>query len=175
MLYRIHTMDEVGVDMSEILHYPYILEEFDEPVIKSILSQMTPDNMIIIYTSKKNEEVADQTEQIYNTKFACDQISQELAESLTTANFNDIETELGLENPPKFAMPPLNNYIPYNCEVLKSSEKQEFTQIDMGSYENCTLWFKQDDTFEQPDLNVKVLLSTDDLNHRTDTRSKLFK
>ena len=37
IFYRIHMMEEIGVDMSEILYYPYILEEFDELMIKSML------------------------------------------------------------------------------------------------------------------------------------------
>ena len=172
---RIKQLEEVDVSMDQILHFPYILEEFDEDSIRNQLNEMKPENWLMFYSSISNEGIADQTEVIYNTKFHCEEIDKSLIEELSEITFDKIESESDKVHKSIFDYPPKNNFIPYNIINLKSKEKESFKQIEVEGVTHCKAWYKRDDKFEQPKIDVILVLRTSDLNHHTDTKSKIFK
>ena len=172
---RIRSLDELNISMDRILYYPYILEEFDEEAIKSQLNEMTPENWLVFFSSKDNEEIADKTEVIYNTKFHSDDIEQSLLDELAGVTFESIESEFPKAHDNVFDYPPKNNFIPYNIQNLKSDAKEEFKLVNIEGIQNCKVWYKRDDSYEQPKINTRMVLRTADLNHNTDAKSKIFK
>ena len=94
-----------------------------------MLNEMTPENIIVIYNSKIHEDVADQTEKIYNTKFSKEELDPDLAEELRTITFKDIEGEYMAD---AHISNSVNKFIPYNCELFDEEEEEAVVHIDLS-------------------------------------------
>lgn len=175
LAWRINKLVKRGISMEELLYYPYILEEFDEEVIKFHINELSPHKWMVFLTTKSNSEVADETEVIYNTKFNCTDINKEFLEELDQISFDQIESEGAKTHTCIFGYPPKNDFIPYNAQILKSETPTEYKLIDTPDLKNCKVWFKMDDKFDLPKINVKVVLRTNDLDHNKWAKSKIFK
>jgi len=172
---RIKKLVDRNISMDQLLYYPYILEDFDEEAIKSHINEMKAHKTIVMFTTKKHHTKTDQIEVVYNTDFSCEDISQEFLDELDKITFEDIESKEEVMHKYKFDYPPKNEFIPYNTEIMKADTLQEFDKLDTSSFKNCNLWFKMDDKFDQPKVNVKAILRTNDLDHRINAKSKVFK
>ena len=172
---RMQKLVERNVDMDNILYYPYLLEEYDEEAIRAYLSAMTPENTMIFFSTKSHEDIADQTEHHYHTKYQCSDFDQAFIEELSSISFDKLESDGTKTHNKTFHLPAKNEFIPYNSESMKSPELNEFRQLDMSEIKNCKAWYKQDDKFDQPRCNIRVILRTDDLDHKSSAKGKVFK
>ena len=104
---RIRKLIDLGITLDNLLYFPFILEEFDENTIKNLLNEMKPENWLIFFSSKTNDEITDQTEVIYNTKFSCWEIDEQFIEELSWITFDMIGqegeylTKIEFDYPPK--------------------------------------------------------------------------
>jgi insulysin len=175
LAWRMNKLVKRGISMEELLYYPYILEEFDEDIIKSHIHEMSPHRSMVFLTTKSNSELANETEAIYNTKFNCSDIKGEFLEELDQITFEQIESEGGKTHSWVFGYPPKNDFIPYDSQILKSETPTEFKLISTPELKDCKVWFKMDDKFDLPKINAKVVLRTNDLDHSKCAKAKIFK
>lgn len=130
---NMHQLLEKGIDMSQIIRYPYMLDDFEPKAITGLINEMTAQNMLIFYSSKKNNDTADLLDEIYQTKYSREDIDPELIERLNSANFTEIEAEITQEFMPYWKMPPQNNFIPYDCKSLSCDEPQEYRNVPLDN------------------------------------------
>ena len=111
---------------------------------------------------------------IYDTAYSCESTSEDFLHQLSQVTFESLHDEES-KNESTFAYLLKNEFIPYNIQYLKSDSKQEFRELEISNPNHCKVWYKQDDEYEQPKINVKVVFRTLDLKHREDPKSKIFK
>lgn len=138
-------------DAANIIWNSYAFEKFDVEEIEALLSLLTPDNMFCMYMSPKlNEEKEKnpdlyQKEYWYSTYFKKENFAEEFKERLTTILPPD-DMALGVPTPNHF-MPS-----PENLKCLKLD--LESPAVPKLISEEPEVWFKQDDSFNQPIIYV---------------------
>mmetsp|Transcript_19277 Transcript_19277/g.17101 ORF Transcript_19277/g.17101 Transcript_19277/m.17101 type:complete len:136 (+) Transcript_19277:429-836(+) len=118
------------IDMEYLLYYPYMLEEFNPEVIQEKLDHMTPENLIVVYTSKTHEGIADETEAIYNTKFARGELDEGFLDELRNITFQEIEGDY--IQTAEIDTKSKNVFIPYNCEQFEEEDEEPVVMIDFS-------------------------------------------
>lgn len=130
---RIEKLQCRDIDMENLLYYPYMLEEFNEDDIQEKLSEMTPENLILVHTSKIHKDATDQVEKIYDTEFKTEEISPELLEELKDISFEKIEGESLQDAKLGFYK---NEFIPYNTTLFDEEEEHPVVHIDLSQPES---------------------------------------
>jgi len=67
------------------------------------------------------------------------------------------------DNGKKLDLPPPNNLIPSNFDVLPPCPEHSKQPVFAKQWENCDLWFKKDDKFLKPKGNISTRIYTTDL------------
>eukprot|EP01119_Soliformovum_irregulare_P001380 TRINITY_DN1109_c0_g3_i2.p1 TRINITY_DN1109_c0_g3~~TRINITY_DN1109_c0_g3_i2.p1 ORF type:complete len:1008 (+),score=272.27 TRINITY_DN1109_c0_g3_i2:154-3177(+) len=126
-----------------VISGPYLFQLFDEPLIRSMLSYLTPANCFVFVIAQKFEESANLTEKWYGTKYFVEEISQSLQEVIRDVEHN---SELSLPVP--------NIFIPtdFTLQPLIKAIKPDLIK-ETPLYK---LWHKQDDKFFLPKVNVSI-------------------
>ena len=156
--------------MEDLLWIPYAWEDYDPENIKETLDYFKPDNMYAIYHSqllKKEMESnpeAFQTERFYTKHFTVEELSDDYIQKLS-----EILPEEGM----KLDFAPPNHYMP-EIDNLKNMKKQRDDPEKPGvpkllaNDTNFEIWFKQDDTFDQPYIWINAKILTNDCNFALD-------
>jgi len=104
--------------IENIIDAPYIYQDFDKTAIKQTLAQLTPDNLLVWYISKK--EKTDQQMHFYAGKYRLEPISNNEIASWS------IKSKLGL------ALPEVNQLLPENFELYtKASKKGDVPELTL--------------------------------------------
>lgn len=135
--------------MNEVLSGCYLLEEFRPDLIKMVLDLLTPENMRVAVVGMKYKEMADKTEEWYNTQYSIEDISEEFLQKLSSTKLNECLT-----------LPPRNEFIPSKFDLIKLDEEVESTPVIIHSSEMTRLWYKQDNTFLLPKACVNIELKS---------------
>ena len=108
-------------DPEDVISGPYILYEFDEELIKeTVLSRLTPENMVAFLVSPSFEGKAEREERWYGTKFNEDRIPTDVVSSWVEAHFCD-----ELEEPtPNIFIPKKLDVKPYDGPQLEEKEEE---------------------------------------------------
>ena len=66
-------------------------------------------------------------------------------------------------NKKKLGLPPANNLIPKNFDILEKNELYSVKPTLLKQWEDTDLWYKKDDKFERPKAIVSMKIYTNDL------------
>uniref|UniRef100_A0A1B6DGR0 Peptidase M16 C-terminal domain-containing protein n=1 Tax=Clastoptera arizonana TaxID=38151 RepID=A0A1B6DGR0_9HEMI len=133
----VHSMREFPMD--EVLSGGYVLEEWQPDLINYVLSYLNPDNVRVAVVGKQFENITDQAELWYGTKYKAEKIPQE-----TIQNWKDGSLYEDLHLPSK------NEFIPSNFDLLPPEENPNPFPDIIKETSLTRVWFKQDDVYHLP-------------------------
>lgn len=116
--------------------------------------------------SKSFEEETDQIEEWYQTKYKVEDFSPSLLQKMQKPN-------LKLEKL-KLDIPPKNNLIPTNFDILEANEGLSKIPVLLKSTDSYDLWYKKDDKFDRPKSYVSLKLYTEDCNMGKAPEARVF-
>lgn len=143
------------------------VEIFDKEKIKSIIEEIcNPKNCNIVIRSKSFDGKTDRVEQWLETKFSVEDIPSSLFAKMQNPNicFKDV----------KMTLPPPNNLIPKNFEILDKNEKLSTKPEMVRKWPEAELWYKKDDKFKKPKAIVNMKLFTKDSGFGTSISGRVF-
>lgn len=154
--------------LRDLIKSQYLFEEFDQARIREIGALLAdPKNALISLLSKSfKEETLPELEPWYNIKFSSEPYSAEFLATLTNPVVKDNGKKLGL--------PPPNNLIPSNFDILPECPDHSRQPVFAQEWENADLWFKKDDKFQKPKGNVGMRIYTTDNNFGSAPMSRVF-
>nr|XP_018915605.1 PREDICTED: nardilysin-like [Bemisia tabaci] len=119
---------------------PDLYEKYDPELIKSYLDQMIPENAIIFIRSKDEVKPLDLEEFWFKTKYRVDDFGSELLEHVKSFKL-----------PKSVTIPPPNNFIPSNFDLLPSPQSANPFPVKIDSpSDHFEIWYKQDVEFKMP-------------------------
>ena len=74
----------------------------------------------------------------------------------------------------KLDLPPANNLIPKNFDILPKNEEQSALPKLIKSWNDTDLWYKKDDKFERPKASVNLKFFTQDCGLGLNADSRIF-
>jgi insulysin len=126
-----------------------------------------PDTLNIILRSKSFEGQTTDVEEWYSTKYSVAPFSDELKKKIISPACPITSKKLDL--------PPANNLIPKNFDILAKNEEQSALPKLIGKDWNDTdLWYKKDDKFERPKASVNLKFYTQDCDLGLNADSRIF-
>lgn len=143
----------------EILSGPYQLSVLDTENINQVLTQLKPDNALVLLIHPEAKTTA--TSQYYKTPYQQQNLTGE-----TVANWRTVavDNRLSLPNP--------NPFIPTQLDVIplakEASSLYKFTPQLIFQDQFKTVWFEQDDEFRTPKVDIHLLLKTNTANQSTE-------
>jgi secreted Zn-dependent insulinase-like peptidase len=121
----------------DVLRADFLMDQYDEPLIRGYLEKLTPDNTIIAVLA--HGVTADKHDPWYHTAYQTMHPSpQELASWRNTSIDNAL------------ALPDKNPFIPENTGMLTLAADATPVPLRIEHQPGLELWFKQDDTFRLP-------------------------
>lgn len=137
-----------------VLVGPYLCEEFDEPLIRQILSSLNPNNVCVYILGKEFESIAKEEEKWYGTKYTIEPLSDEFVKQLEDVSLH-----------PELHLPTKNEFITTDF-ALRPVIEEDLSESPQLISEDSALkvWHKQDTTFKVPRMNVYMTFASPVLN-----------
>ncbi|KAL0270074.1 UNVERIFIED_CONTAM: hypothetical protein PYX00_007602 [Menopon gallinae] len=132
--------------MEDILIAPYIIDDWNPSLIIKSMEQLKPKNIRLAVIGQKFDNITDQTEPWYGTKYKLETIPNDTLQAWENSG---LCSELALPKP--------NDFITNNFEIYPREEAQPHPVIIQESL-LTRVWYKQDDKFLLPRANIKFEL-----------------
>jgi len=157
-------------DIKEINRKAFLYEKLDKDDIMNRLELMEPNNMYVIHHSLAHKKLKEtnpevfKTEKWYNKEFGVEELTEEQIDKLK---------KIQIEDGVKMGNAPPNTFLPKKLELNKASELsgkpgKVFSDV------NSEIYFKQDDQFDQPLVELRCKINTNDCDFPNTTESLLF-
>ncbi|KYQ54450.1 Insulin-degrading enzyme, partial [Trachymyrmex zeteki] len=124
--------------MNEVLCAQCIYPEWRPDLIEEIMGYLTPQNVRIYVGAKAYENIANETERWYGTKYKKVKVHKETMDMWNSAGFNDV-----------LKLPPKNEFIATIFDIKPQTNVQKFPII-LEDTSFVRLWYKKDDEFLVP-------------------------
>ncbi|XP_012541828.2 insulin-degrading enzyme isoform X2 [Monomorium pharaonis] len=124
--------------MKEVLCAERVFTEWRPDLIKKIMEYLTPQNVRIHVAAKVYENIANETEKWYGTKYKREKISKETMDKWNNAGYNE-----------DLKLPPKNEFIPTTFDIKPQTNVEKFPII-VTDTSFVRLWYKKDDEFLVP-------------------------
>ena len=139
-----------------VLSGPHKIWDFDPDLIVECLGYMTPRNCLVIVTAKKYEGTTDREEKWYGTQHSVDDLDPDLLVRWEKAS---VDSDLVGEG--NLTLPERNDMIATDFDLRDNSDfpvKDEPRILE--DTDTLRLWYKPDNVFRMPKLNVMARLRT---------------
>ncbi|CAD6233778.1 GSCOCG00007274001-RA-CDS [Cotesia congregata] len=129
----------------EVLTGPYLPTEWRPDLINTVVDCLVPEKIRIHVVGKVYQNIADQLEFWYGTKYAIQVIPKEIIESWRNSGLSD-----------ELKIPNANEFIPESFEIKCNSNREEINKFPKIILDTrlMRVWFKQDDEFKIPKVNL---------------------
>lgn len=139
--------------LPEVLTAPVLVTEWRPELVEFVLSMLTPSNVRITIVDQSLYWKCNEVEEIYNTKYGTEKISQQVIRDWTIC---------GLD--PSLCLPAENIFIPTDFEFLPITNwKQTYPKI-IRDTSLARVWFKQDTEFRKPKSVMTIELKNATIN-----------
>jgi insulysin len=139
-----------------VLSGPYKIHDYQPDAIVECLSYLTPSNMLLMIMDKSLEGTTKLAEKWYGTPYSLESLDEPQLDKWAKASF---ESELvgGADN---LHLPEKNELIASDFSLREDlGAPKDEPRLYMDN-KNCRLWYKPDNVFEMPKLNVIALLKS---------------
>ncbi|KAI9333580.1 Metalloenzyme, LuxS/M16 peptidase-like protein [Obelidium mucronatum] len=139
-------------DKSDILCGPYMMEDFDPTLIKSMIDLLQPECLRIMLVA--SSAVAPEECQLapwYGTEFKVESFSESLIESLKSAPLNS-----------SLSIPRVNPFIPHNFPIIPADQTVDAFEHPRIIKDTPTtrLWFLLDTKYKVPRTSVTMMIKS---------------
>jgi len=165
-------MQKYQNDPRLILAGPYIMETYEADCIKNLIEELGLDNFTLTLSSKESFDSDDlkliQREPWYGTEYVVQEISAKDMQEYQNFFVNELTDELYL--------PEANPFIPHRFDTFPSSDQHIHTPRQLLASDDLDVWYKADDTFEQPKSSIFIFFRTNKMNSNVSEaeRAELF-
>ena len=128
----------MNYDIEDVISGPYLVGEFNEPLIRKYLDMLTLDNLNIYFRSKSFEKECNLVEEYCGTKYCKDKLD------ITEDEINSYKCDHIFDYPPE------NKFIPKKFDLLPPPEKISKYPEKIKSHKNMEVWHLQDTKFKVP-------------------------
>ncbi|CAG2101366.1 unnamed protein product [Medioppia subpectinata] len=125
--------------IEEILRVSYRMDEYRPELIAQSLNELSADRMRVRVVGKQFESIADQTERWFGTKYSLQDIPPEKIQLWLNIGLND-----------RLALPPPNDFIPYNLNVKPIEDNNQTIPQMIRNTEFSRIWYLQDFEYRKP-------------------------
>ena len=155
-------------DLQNLIRSQYVFDHFDKDRVQEIAKLLVdPKNTIISLISKSfASETLNKKEYWYKIDYSADKYTEAQVKLMTEPTVKD--------NGKKLDLPPPNNLLPANFDVLPEEPICSQIPILVNQWDDSDLWFKKDDKFKKPKGNIAVKIYTNDLHFGTTPISRVF-
>ncbi|XP_043685976.1 insulin-degrading enzyme isoform X1 [Vespula pensylvanica] len=129
--------------MEEVLTAERLFPEWKPELINLVMEYLVPKNIRVQIVGKLFENIADETEKWYGTKFKKDKIQPEIIDKWATSNFNS-----------DLHLPLKNEFIPTKFDMKQLQPDLDKFPVIIKDTPLLRVWFKQDDEFLIPKANL---------------------
>ena len=125
--------------MHTILETIHVHEDFDKVLVQEILDALCRTDNINIYLHSQSftDEELTETEEWFSTRHTISKFSDELIAKMMNPKCEIKSKKLGL--------PPPNNLIPKNFDILPKNEKYSRKPTLLKQWDDTDLWYQKDD------------------------------
>ena len=134
------------VPAPEVLAQPYLYAPLKPGQVEAVLGELTPDKVSLYLTAKGQS--LDRTEPWYQTPYSVAPVPPEVL-----ARWQDPAPLAEL------SLPPANPFIPSQVELVPRDQTSDEPNL-LEDGPGFRLWFKQDDQFESPKVQLMALLAS---------------
>jgi insulysin len=137
-----------------VLAGPYNIYDYDPEMIGEFLNYFTPENMLLSVASKTFEGSTELKEHWYGTEYSIEYLNQDTCDTWSKACIDSDVTD-GL-----LKLPEMNDMIAsdFGLKGIKDMPVDE-PKLIMDT-DLCRLWYKPDNVFDMPKVNIMCLLRT---------------
>jgi len=148
--------------IQHVLSGPYKVYEYDPVLIEDFLQYLSPQNVIVIVSSKSFEGTMDSKEFWYGTEYTMESLTEELCNKWQN-DTADPDIICDLDFPEK------NEMIPSDFALYRDSDALPDEPLLLLDTDRCRLWYKPDNVFEMPKVNIMAMLQTSVVSESPDT------
>ena len=121
----------------DVLRGPYIMSQYDEPVLKDLFARLTPDNAIVVFSDQSVE--TDKVSERYSVPYAADVMTSE-----QLAKWQGVDADGALH------LPGANPFIAEDVSLVELDPNNPAVPAVVVDEGRQKIWFKQDDEFRVP-------------------------
>lgn len=129
----------------EVLSGSYLLSDWRPDLIEKVLSYLTSKNIRVAVIGKKFENIADQEEKWYGTKYKLEKIPKNIIDAWSEYTHCDA-----------LYLPSKNEFIPTDFSLVSREENPTQYPVIIKNTPLSRVWFKQDDEFLLPKANISL-------------------
>ena len=145
----------------------YVAEELDKPRVQQMSELIAdPSNLNIFLRSKTFQDHCQLEDKWFKTKFSKEPFSPELQNLMRKPKVDQSKRKLDL--------PPLNNLLPKNLDILPENPQYASTPQLVKQWADTDLWYLKDDQFHMPKALVNLKLYTNDCLFGRTTEARVF-
>ena len=137
-----------------VLSGPHLFYEYDPDMIEQFMNYFVPENMLLAVNSKTFEGTAQSKEPIYGTEYTIENLSEELCDSWLSATVDSKLINGMLHLPEK------NDMIASDFTLNEINDAPLDEPRLLLDSDICRLWYKPDNVFNMPKVNILTLLRT---------------
>ncbi|XP_076245093.1 insulin degrading metalloproteinase isoform X2 [Calliopsis andreniformis] len=130
--------------MEDVLIAENLYLSWEPDLINWVISQLIPDNIRINVIGKLFEDIANETEKWYGTKYKKEKIPENIINMWCNAGYSS-----------DLKLPEKNEFIPEKFDIKSAENITKFPTI-IEDTPLLRLWFKQDDEFLVPKVNLSI-------------------
>jgi len=150
-----------------VLSGPYIIYQYDADLVAELLTFLTPENMLLSVTSKTFEGSTKSKEYWYGTEYDIEDLSAEVCKKWSNASIHSDVAE------GKLKLPEINDMIASDFSLKDGQDMPKDEPRLSVDTDGCRLWYKPDNVFDMPKVNIMVLLRTAEASSKTTRASVL--
>ncbi|CAG2111287.1 unnamed protein product [Medioppia subpectinata] len=125
--------------IEEVLRVSYLMDEYRPELIAQLLNELSADRMRVRVVGKQFESIADRTERWFGTKYSLQDIPPEKIQLWLNIGLND-----------RLALPPPNDFIPYNLNVKPIEDNNQTEPQIIKNTGFSRVWYLQDFEYRKP-------------------------
>ena len=137
-----------------VLSGPHMIYKYDPELIVEFLNYFTPENMMLSVTSKTFEGSTKEKERWYGTEYSIEDLASEVCSKWSSASVDSEVTD------GKLKLPEMNDMIASDFSLKETKDMPLDKPSLLVDSDRCRLWYKPDNVFEMPKVNMMVLLRT---------------
>ncbi|XP_059471054.1 insulin-degrading enzyme isoform X2 [Neocloeon triangulifer] len=142
--YAVNLVDNLlDYPIDEVLTGHYLVSEWKPELIEQLLSKLTPENCRVGIVSKKFDEIADQSEKWYGTKYKLESILPELLSKWRNCQPSE-----------ELRLPKENEFIPSSFDLFPNEKTESKHPTVIHETPFVRVWYKKDEEFLLPKANL---------------------
>ena len=159
---------ETPQEMENLIRSSYTTLDFDATKVQELANLIADPTNTMCFVTAKSFKTEDLTlkEKWYNLDYS--------SEGYGTDLLNQMKNPVVADNGKKLDLPPINNFLPKNFDILPEDATVSTNPVKIHDFENIDFWYKKDDKFKKPKGIISAKIYTSDLYFGQTPKARVF-